>query len=104
MKIVTQLLSVNKGKEQDATIMFACSLTDYLEIVKNYVDEVRIKFWIEDAAKDVIIGNVVGTVTSSSGSDPYKFKIKSPGSENIKTSQLSTLCGKEIELNIDIDV
>lgn len=102
MKLQTQLLIVNKNKEQDATITFACSLKDLQEIEK-FVDEIRVVFWITDAQEDKIIGEIAGTSISASATDKHKFKIKAPSSENIRTSQLSTLCGKELELNIEVD-
>ena len=104
MKITTQLLSINKNREQGATITFGCSVESILQIVK-FVDEIRIKFWIEGAKEDEIVGNVVSSTVSSVSADAKsKFKIKCPGSENIKTSQLSTLCGQELEINLEIDV
>ena len=106
MKINTQLLSVNKNKEQGAIVNFACSM-DSLKKILDFVEEVRVKFWIEgtDENEESVIGNVSNASASVSSSDSKcKFKIKCPGTENIKTSQLSTLCGQDMEINIELDV
>ena len=102
MRFSAQLLTLSKNKEQEATITFACALAD-LQKVEKLVDEVRVAFWLEGAEKEKIVGEVSGTQTSASATDKFKFKIKTPSSENIRTSQLSTLCGKELDFNIDID-
>jgi len=103
MKVLTQLLSVNKNREQDATITFGCSLTD-LQQIEKFVEQVTVKFWIDGSKEeDKILGNVVNTTTTVAGDARCKFKLKTPATENIKTSQLSTLCGSELEINIELD-
>ena len=100
MNLQAQLQSVNKGKEQCAIAKFSCSLSDFLEISK-LVQEVKIKFWITGAEPDIIRGAVSNATANN---DSYTFKLKFPGSENILTSQLSTLCEQLLSINVEVDV
>lgn len=103
MKIEAKLIGVNKNDEQDATIMFTCSLED-LQKIQTMVGDFNITFYIEDAGpKDKITGRVAGATVSASGKYPYKFKIKTPASENVATSELSTLCSMTLNLIVEVE-
>ena len=104
MKLTTQLLSVMKRGQGEAIIKFGCSVDDIVKLAE-FCEDVSVTFWVEGAKEESIVGHVASTsVNSSSSSSKSKFVIKSPESENIKTSQLSSLCNKEIELNIEMDI
>jgi hypothetical protein len=104
MKFPTQLISVKKSGKGEATIVFGCGVENMPKI-NEMTDDVSIIFWIEGAKEEKITGHVASTsVSSSSKSAKGKFTIKSPEDQNVRTSQLSILCGREIDLNIEIDV
>ncbi|MCK9544425.1 MAG: hypothetical protein M0R03_20595 [Novosphingobium sp.] len=102
MKINAQLLSVKKQGNGDATAVFGCAVENVTEILE-FLEDVSIKFWIDGAKEESIVGHIYSTsVNASSNSSKSKFTIKCPESENIKTSQLSSLCGREMLINIEL--
>jgi len=104
MKMATQLISVKKSGKGEATIVFGCGVESMPDL-NEMTDDVSIIFWIEGAKEEKITGHVASTsVNSNSKSAKGKFTIKCPEDQNIKTSQLSTLCGREMDLNIEINV
>lgn len=104
MKVSTQLLSVKKSGKGEAVIVFGCAVDSIKEVIE-LTEDVSINMWIEGAKSETIKGFVSScSVNSSSNASKSKFTVKCPESESIKTSQLSTLCGREVELNIEMDV
>lgn len=99
MRFEAQLLSLSKGKEQAATVKFSCTLQNFIELSKM-VGDFRIKFQI-DGSEDVLLGEIKGIYAANGN---YIFKLQFPGTENVKTSQLSMLCEKLLNINIDLDV
>ena len=103
MKYSIQLLSVNKKREKDADLLFGCDLTT-LQSVQTFVGAMRVKLAVVGAEDDKIIGQVVSASVSAIGDDSNcKFKIKTDGSQNVNTAQLSSMCGEAFDITIDLD-
>ena len=99
MKIKAQLYSVNKNADKVSSIVFT-STADELKKITKFIDDFTVEIEINGTeSKDKIIGQIINANTSVNSS---KFKLICPATENIKTAELSTLCGEELELDIEI--
>jgi len=101
-KFTVQLLKTAVQGQGESKLTFACNHDSLMEVSRLLEIGAPINFWITGAEKDKISGSIYSANSNVNGRVPHKFVLEVPEVEVIKSGELSTLAGKELELNIEI--
>lgn len=97
-----QICSVSANGSGESTIKFGCS-SEVLAEVESFVDkEILLKFSIQDAEEDEMLGYIYNVHSSYGGKVPRYFTVKLDSSHKVKAGQLLALTGQAITLLVEI--
>jgi len=101
-KFTVQVGSVYASTGGESTLKFACA-SDTLAEVEKFVDKEKLlKFTVEGAETDVMLGYIANVHSSYGGKMPRYFSVKLDSSQKVNAGQMLTLVGSEIMLNVEI--
>jgi len=102
LKYAVQVCSVSATGEGDSTIRFGCTSKALAEL-ENFVDkEILLKFTLEEAEDEPMLGYIYNVHSSYGGKIPRYFTVKLDSSHRVKAGQILALTGQAVTLIIEI--
>ena len=101
-KFDVQVGSVYSSGGGESTLKFGCASETLSELEKFVDKEKLLKFTVEGAEKDSMLGYIANVHSSYGGKMPRYFSVKLDASQKINAGQLLTLTGSEVVLLIEI--
>jgi len=102
LKFSVQVGSVYAAGGGESTLKFGCASETLAELEKFVDKEKLLKFIVEGAEKEPMIGYVANVHSSYGGQMPRYFSVKLDASQKVQAGQMLTLTGSEIVLKVEI--